>query len=166
MPSKLSEEVRARLAQLYAEWQATNATAAGLLRARTPGQRIVGPRLAQLERAEIDAALIALRHRKQRTTFFGATPKLGAKPSYDSRRATLYDAYVPGPAFAIYPPCKPGLPWLAVVFRERRPTDTFACPSRAAAEHVLRDMEARESAKNGGGHSAASVLTPAARLAL
>ena len=51
--------------------------------------------------------------------------------------------------YAIYAPAERDIPWLAVVLMGEKAADTFACPSKEAAEHVLREMQARNEAKNG-----------------
>ena len=51
--------------------------------------------------------------------------------------------------FAIYDSPTPALPWLAVTLDGDRVVDTFACPSRKAAERVLESMRVRWAMKTG-----------------
>jgi hypothetical protein len=49
--------------------------------------------------------------------------------------------------YALYPPSEDGLPWLAVVLRGDKPTDSFAFPDAENARRVLAELRARNEAK-------------------
>jgi len=55
--------------------------------------------------------------------------------------------------YAIYEPAEVGLPWLAVALDDTRIVDSFACPSKKAAEQVLRSMKVRWTVKNRRAHT-------------
>jgi len=56
---------------------------------------------------------------------------------------------VTGITYAIYPPARPGLPWLAVVLAGNKPLDMFGCADKETAERLLREMRARRDGRSG-----------------
>ena len=45
--------------------------------------------------------------------------------------------------YAIYPPTKPGLPFLAVAIHDQKPVVTFGCRDERSAERLLQGLRDR-----------------------
>jgi hypothetical protein len=52
--------------------------------------------------------------------------------------------------YAVYPPPKDGLPFLAVVLSGRNPTGMFGCPDRESATELLAQLRLRAEAAGDG----------------